>query len=112
MTDEVYQLFHILEIEMKKKLSRGTGGLSAGSRRADIIDDLLKNEDLSFQWCFCTYDLPTELDITLLRLLIELFLTVHSHGYTTSSLELYKQQTKKTLSKKKALRTALNKDTE
>ena len=36
VTDEVYQLFHILEIEMKKKLSHGTDGLSAGSRRVDI----------------------------------------------------------------------------
>jgi len=112
VTDEVYQLFYIMEIQMKSKLSRGTDGVSVGSRRADIIEDLLKNEDLLFQWCFCTSDLPSEYDTVLLRLLVELFMTVHGHGYTTSSLELYKQETKKTLSKKKALRTVLNKDTE
>ena len=48
----------------------------------------------------------------LLKLLVELFMTVHGHGYTTSFLELYKQQNKKTLSKRKALRTVINKDTE
>ena len=52
MTDEVYQLFYILEIGMKKKLSRGIDGPSVVSRRADIIDDLLRNEDLLFQRCF------------------------------------------------------------
>ena len=52
MTDEVYQLFYILEIGMKKKLSRGTDGPLVVSRRADIIDDLLRNEDLLFQRCF------------------------------------------------------------
>ena len=52
VTDEVYQLFYILEIGMKKKLSRGIDGPSVVSRRADIIDDLLRNEDLLFQRCF------------------------------------------------------------
>jgi len=108
VTNEVYQLFYNMEIQMKKKLPRGADGLSIGSRRADIIEDLLKNEDLLFQWCFCASDLPSELDMTLLKLLVELFMTVHGHGYTTSSLELYKQETKK----KKALRTVLNKSTE
>ena len=43
MTDEVYQSFYIMEIEMKKKLSCGSD---------NIIVDVLKNEDLLFQ-CFC-----------------------------------------------------------
>lgn len=50
VTDEVYQLFFIMEEEMKQKLSSSSGDID--SKRAEIIEDLLKNEDLLFQWCF------------------------------------------------------------
>jgi len=107
VTDEVYQLFLMLEQELKKEIS----GTEQG-KKAKIIEQLMGNENLLFQWCFCTNDLPTEFSIPLLKQIIELFMTVHGHGYASSCLELYKERNKKTLSKKKALRTNLNKDTE
>ena len=47
VTDEVYQLFYIMEVEMKQRLS---GDSLADSKKAEIIEDLLQNEDLLFQW--------------------------------------------------------------
>jgi len=110
VTDEVYQLFLMLEQELKKEISSDGG--TEQDKKTKIIEQLLGNEDLLFQWCFCTNDLPTEFNIPLLKQIIELFMTVHGHGYASSCLELYKERNKKTLSKKKALRTNLNKDTE
>ena len=110
ITDEVYQLFYIMEEQMKQRLSSGDS--LADGKRTEIIEDLLENEDLLFQWCFCTSDLPNEFHITLLKLIIELFMTVHGHAYASSCLELYKERNKETLSKKKALRTVLNINTE
>ena len=91
VTDEVYQFFYIMEEEMKQRLSNGSGDSLADSKRAEIIEDLLENEDLLFQWCFCTSDLPNDLYITLLKLIMELFMTVHEHAYASSCLELYKE---------------------
>ena len=112
VTDEVYQLFCIMEKELKQKFSSSSGDSFVESKKAQFIEDLLENEDLLFQWCFCTSDLPCDLHITLLKLILELFMTIHGHAHASSCLELYKEQNKLTLSKKKALRSALNKDTE
>ena len=65
VTDEVYQLFLMLEQELKKEIS-SDGGAEQG-KKAKIIEQLLGNEDLLFQCCFCTNDLTTEFEIPLLK---------------------------------------------
>ena len=47
ITDEVYQLFYIMEEQMKQRLS-SRDNLVDG-KRTEIIEDLLENEDLLFQ---------------------------------------------------------------
>ena len=112
VTDKVYQLFCIMEKEMKLEFSDSCRDSFVESKKAGFIEDLLKNEELLIQWGFTTSDLPCNLHNTLLKLISELFMIIHGHAHASSCLELYKEQNKQTLSKKKALRSSLNKDTE
>ena len=112
VTDKVYQLFCIMEKEMKLEFSDSCHDSFVESKKAEFIEDLLKNEELLIQWGFTTSDLPCKLHNTLLKLISELFMIIHGHAHASSCLELYKEQNKQTLSKKKALRSSLNKETE
>jgi len=105
VTDKAYQLFLIMENELRNKFRLHS--VSDESRR-EMVESLLTNDDLLFQWCFCATDLQQDTTNTLLKQIVELFLTVHGHGFASSLLEVYKNITKKHLSKKKALRTELN----
>jgi len=53
VTHGVYQLFLMLEQELKKEIS-SDGGTEQQDKKAKIIEQLFGNEDLLFQWCFCT----------------------------------------------------------
>lgn len=106
VSDEVYQLFLIMESAVKERMNLHVTP-TAGSHQ-EIVDSLMSNEDLLFQWCFCATDLQDETARGLLKQIVELFVTTRAYGYTLSCLEIYKNANKKTLSKRKALRTELN----
>ena len=105
VTDKAYQLLLIMENELRNKFRLHS--VSDESRR-EMVESLLTNDDLLFQWCFCATDLQQDTTNALLKQIVELFLTVHGHGFASSLLEVYKNINKKHLSKKKALRTQLN----
>ena len=70
-----------------------------------IMDKILGDEDLLFQWCFVV---RTVVDIehseVLLTKITELYLTIRGNAFASSCLELYKQASKQTLQKKMGLR--------
>jgi len=74
VSDEAYQLFLIMENEIRQKLNLHT----VAEPRQKMIDSLMSNEDLLFQWCFCASDLEEDTTTALLRQLVELFLTTHA----------------------------------
>ena len=43
------------------------------------------NEDLLFQWCFCATDLVGDTSTTLLKQVVELFLTVRELAFASST---------------------------
>ena len=106
INDDVFELFVIMEDFIRSE-SRTVKTLT-GERKLRIIDDLMHNEDLLFQWCFCATDLIGDTSTVLLKQVVELFLTVREFSFASSCLEKYKQSQKKLLSKKKSLRTELN----
>lgn len=108
VTDEVYQLFVIMEEQLRQKLTTAHEEHLSTSKKTELVDDLLKNEDLLFQWCFCATDLAQDTAMVLLKQMVELYVTVRGFAFASSCLELYKQASKKQLSKKKALRSELN----
>ncbi len=107
VTDEVYQLFVIMEEQLRQQLTSHEDNLST-EKKTELVEALLKNEDLLFQWCFCATFLAQDTATVLLKQVVELYITVRGFAFASSCLEMYKQASKKTLSKKKALRSELN----
>ncbi len=68
-----------------------------------MVGNVVTSENVQFYWCMVAYDM-TEL----LRILIELWITVRGFSFVKSYMELYKQQAKKALQKSKVLRSKLN----
>jgi len=72
-----------------------------------IIEKVATNADVLHLWSFCVPDADKSVSHTLLRKVVELYVNIRGFTFSSSCVELYKQATKKTLSKSKALRTEL-----
>ena len=87
----------VLQKEIADQIDDGT--------KKKIMDKILGDEDLLFQWCFVV---RTVVDIehseVLLTKITELYLTIRGNAFASSCLELYKQASKQTLQKKMGLR--------
>ena len=71
-----------------------------------IIEELVNDEDVLFQWCFCfaASKINNEAGLMILRQMVSLYVTIRGFGFAETCLEMYKQAKETTISKKKALR--------
>lgn len=106
INDKVFTVFAIMEEHIRQHLS--TFGSKPEGTKQLLIDGLLQNDDLLFEWHFCTSQVDSETGMLLLKHLIKLYVTVRGFAFASSCLELYKQSQKTTLSKQKALRKKLS----
>ena len=61
----------------------------------EFLDRLLRSKDIGFYWCIVTADFDVEdIDVhtDLLRLLVELYITMREFSYASTWLEHYKQE--------------------
>ena len=102
MNDDVFSLFVVMEEEIRQKLTKDSASKLKEGTKAEILDGLLQNEDLLFQWCFVVRTtVDNESSPILLKQIAELYLTVRGFAFATSCLELYKQAHKKHCKRKK-----------
>ena len=74
-----------------------------------MINDILENEDVLFQWCLLSTDLEEAEEQQLLPIIVEVYVTTHGFSFAHSLLEQYKQSKNRTTLKSKALRSTLQK---
>ena len=92
----------VMKEEIRQKLTKDSASKLKEGTKAEIIDGLLQNEDLLFQWCFVVRTtVDDESSPILLKQIVELYLTVKGFAFATSCLELYKQAHKKHCKRKK-----------
>ena len=108
INDDVYGVFLTLEEIIRSVLQKEIADQIDDGTKKKIMDKILGDEDLLFQWCFVV---RTAVDIehseVLMTTIAELYLTVRGYEFASSCLELYKQANEQTLQKKKGLRTKL-----
>ena len=104
--ETTFQLLCALEEEVRSQLhalsSPNTSGL-----RSQIVDKLINSEDVHFYWCITTADFNVEDDEVhnyLLRMIVNLFVTVRGFSYASSWIEHHKQSLKKSTQRSKSLR--------
>lgn len=79
------------------------GKLTPGSR-PELEKKVLEDEEVLFAWSIASVELDDRTSATLLRMIVELWLTIRGFSFAGAFIEQYKNATKKGLQRSKALR--------
>lgn len=106
VNDDVFETFVIIEEIVREELRLEK--CMYDTKKAQVIEKVVTNEDVLHQWSFCMLDADEHISNAILQRVVELYIRIRGFAFASSCIELYKQSSKKALSKKKALRTQLN----
>ena len=96
VSEHFYTLFTIMEETVQDHWTKSSAENQSEGARQEMVKNLLQNEDVQFQWCFCYSGLSAN-DETASNLLRQLFVNIRGHAFASSMLELYKQVNDETL---------------
>ena len=107
-----HHFFHAVEMNVRRHFSKTSAPtLSAGSKAA-LVESIATDEDVLFYWSIISAEWEEKEEQILLRMVIEMWVTVRGFSFAKSMLEMYKQAQKKTVQKSKGVRKQLiGKDT-
>ena len=106
VNDTVYAFFAIVEEITRRFFTthKFSQLQSQDNMKQKMLEHLLHHGDVLFQWCFLTTSVSDSVASLLLERIIQLYVTVRGFGFATSCLEMFKQNMKQSLQRKKALR--------
>ena len=110
-----YGLFISLENDIRdclKSLSTDVPEPSS-DQKTTIAHRLVNNDDVQFYWSMISADFEvddSETQYTLLKMIVELYITIRGFSYSNAWMEKFKQKEKKTTQKSKSLRRKLYED--
>ena len=114
LNEVTYKFFVSIETEVctilpshmtKTKVSRG-------SFKQDVIEKVVRSPDIQWHWTLVSQCMDSDDDaIELLKEIVTLWVTVRGFSITATWMEMYKQEKKKTTTKKKGLRKELSHST-
>ena len=79
---------------------------SAGSKAA-LVESIATDEDVLFYWSIISAEWEEKEEQILLRMIIDLWVTVRGFSFAKSMLEMYKQAQKKSVQKSNGVRKQL-----
>lgn len=93
--ESTFQLMCAFEEEIRKHLNTlsSTGGCTPGVKEK-FVGTLMSSEDVQFYWCIVTANFEAddpEVHDCILKMIIQLFVTVRGFAYASSWIEHYKQ---------------------
>lgn len=104
INDNAYLIFSIFEEEIRKHLKVSALKSLNDTIKKKIVDAILANEELLFQWTLLSANADDAVGMDILKRICELYLTVRGFAFSSSCMELYKDHNKKSLQKSKAIR--------
>ena len=107
--ETTFQLLCALEEEVRTYLNALSSPNTAGLR-TQFIEKLIKSDDVQFYWCITTADFEVddvEVHDYLLKMIVELYVTIRGFSYASAWIEQYKQLQKKSTQRSKSLRKEL-----
>ena len=110
--DNTFKVFYALEEEIRLSLNQMVLE-PACSRKQKLVSQLVSSEDVKFYWSIASADFETdgkEVHDQVLRLIVDLFITVRGFAYTSTWTEKYKQGARKSTQRSKGLRGKLYTD--
>ena len=107
INDDVYTIFYLMEEESRKHFTTESAKQLDENSKQKVMDAILTNEDLCFQWNSLSSSIDEKTGAEILKRIVNLYITVRGHAFTSSILELYKQKYKKKTQKSKSLQKKL-----
>ena len=105
--DTTYLVFHAMELVVRQFFRKSRINRLTPGAVDVIIEEIKQNEDVAFYWCMAAADMDERLATTLLHGIVKLWVTIRGFSFSSAWVELYKQESKKSLQRSKGLRKAL-----
>ena len=99
--DTAYKFFIAIEEVVHQHLVVSAASSFTENTKAKILNPLIYNEDVLFQWCLLTTDTDDVHVKELLEMIVKLYITTRGSSFANSCVELYKKYTKKLYKKAK-----------
>ena len=95
VNNKTYHFFHAVEMNVRRHFSRAASPttLTTGSKAA-VVQSTATDEEVLFYWSIISAEWEEEEQI-LLRMIIELWVTIRGFSFARSMMEMYKQAQKK-----------------
>lgn len=106
--ETTYSLFLVIEEEARQCLK--TLSSQHAKCKKEIIADVTSNDDVLFYWIIATADFEIddeEVHEMLLKMIVELYITIRGFSYASGWMEKYKQYSKQSTQRSKSLRRDL-----
>ena len=104
ISENTYTLFLAMEEEVRDHLRKTPAHMITDGFKQKLLGSIGSNEDVLSLWRSLSADADEEDAQTLLKMVIELWVTIRGFAFASSWIELHKQATKKTIQRSKALR--------
>ena len=107
MSNSTFSFFKSVEVMVQKLLP---DHLSKSGDKKSLIDTIVSDSDVEFNWCMLSVDIRDEEDaMELLRMVVDSWVTMRGFALTSMWTEEYKRATAKNVKKGKSLRKELQK---
>ena len=109
ISDQAYGLFYAIEEEVRTHFKPAAASKLCEEKcqSPSVASAVLNNEDVLFHWCMLAAGTDDADANKLLKMIVELYVTIRGFSFATSCVELYKRSNKKVLQKGKGLRKEL-----
>ena len=107
ITDEAFQCFCDIEIAMRRYLKVDNTRDMNEQFSNKVVDAILHDENLLFDWCFAVECIEEEVATQCLEKIIKKWFVIRGFSFAKSLMEMYKQASKKGTDKTKPLRSKI-----
>ena len=114
VSDETYTLFRHIELKVRKLLPHTLSASANPSSKSALTKDTLVcevvcDEDVQFHWSILSVDIEEDNNPNkLLRHMIDLWVTIRAHAFTSSWIQQFKLKNHKCTSKQNRAQKTLN----
>ena len=107
VTDDTYMVFTYIEAVVQRNLTLSNVKTITDGKQKELLDKVLTDEEVQFQWCMVSTDMSEEVGAELSRRLAIMRITIRGYSFSKCYVEMYKQRQKKITGRSKGLRKEL-----
>ena len=107
VTEQAYIVFSAIEEVVRTHLRIQNIRKIADGEKHELTQEVQASEDVQFHWCILAVDMSVEVSELLLKMIIEMWITIRGFSFAKCYMELYKQREKKITQRSKGLRKEL-----